>query len=229
MLQDPDLLFEVLSSMRKAVPCYLSAKMRAGVKDTELVLANAKVIEAAGADFLVVHPRRGVDHYKGVADWRIVKEIKNTVGIPVVGNGDCWYAVDALRLEEETGCDGIMLGRPALRNPWIFRQIAELRAGQEAFNPSANDVLSFLERSAEQFKLMFPDDPYRPAGRFKELIRYVGRSWADGRPFVREILRIPDLDSMLEFAKERLKDIPQEQWDLDATGRLGLELRPMGK
>ena len=228
MLRDPDLLYELLHSMRQAVPGYLSAKMRAGVTNTDLVLANAKAIEAAGADFLVVHPRRRVDQYKGVADWRIVKNIKKTVSIPVVGNGDCWYAVDALRLEKETGCDGVMLGRPALRNPWIFRQIEELRRGEDPFVPGADDVLAFLNRCAEQFEMMFPSDPFKPIGRFKELIRYVGRAWEGGRPFVREILRLPDLKGMLDFAHEHLARLPRETWDLDASGSLDLENRPLG-
>ncbi|MED5463454.1 MAG: tRNA-dihydrouridine synthase family protein [Myxococcota bacterium] len=229
MLRDSQLLYDVLSSMRKEVPGYLSAKMRAGVENTDSMVANAQAIEAAGADYLVVHPRRRVDQYKGVADWRIVKTLKETVQIPVVGNGDCWYAVDALRLEEETGCDGVMMGRSALRNPWIFQQIQALRAGEEPFNPGARDVLEYMTRAGEQYDRMFPDNPLKAAGRMKELVRYVGRTWSGGRPFVREILRFSSVSEMLGFAEDTLLKVPADQWDLDARGSLNLEPRPRGR
>jgi len=229
MLQDPDLLYEVLSGMRAVVPRYLSAKMRAGVENTELMIANAQAIEAAGADFLVVHPRRRIDQYKGVADWRIVKTLKETIGIPVVGNGDCWYAGDALRLIRETGCDGVMMGRPALRNPWLFRQISELARGQEPFCPGPEDVLEFLDLVAVRYGEMFPGNPLKAAGRFKELIRYVARSWKDGRVFVRAVLRFSNTDDMMKFTRETLSQLDSADLDLDAQGHLNLEPRPVGR
>ena len=229
MLRDPNLLYEVLSGMRAAVPTYLSAKMRAGVENTELMLENARAIEAAGADFLVVHPRRRVDQYKGVADWRIVKTLKEAIAIPVVGNGDCWYAVDALRLMEETGCDGVMMGRPALRNPWLFRQIEELSRGVEPFRPGPEDVIEFLDRVARRYGEMFPGNPLKAAGRFKELIRYVGRTWVDGRSFVRAVLRFSSTEDMMALTREVLSGLEPADLDLDAGGCLDLEPRPRGR
>ena len=119
MLKDPVLLHDVLASMRERVPGLLSAKIRAGYDDADHAVGIARVVEKAGADYLVVHPRRRADFYEGVADWRIVRTLARELAIPVVGNGDVWYADDALRMEDETGCAGVMLGRPALRNPSI--------------------------------------------------------------------------------------------------------------
>src|SRR5262245_49118264 len=129
MLKDPKLLFEVISAMRRSVPGVLSAKIRAGFDDASVVLTNAKTLEDAGVDYLVVHPRRRCDFYEGVADWRTIKLLKDNLQIPVVGNGDVWSAEAALRMRAQTGCDAVMIGRGALRNPWIFEQIADLTAG----------------------------------------------------------------------------------------------------
>ena len=130
MLKDPELLHRVLSAMRARGPGLLSAKIRAGFDDRTRVLEIAEAVQAAGADFLVVHPRRRADFYEGVADWRIIELLSRSLRIPVVGNGDCWYAADARRMRQETGCVAVMIGRPALRNPWIFEQIADLEAGR---------------------------------------------------------------------------------------------------
>ena len=117
-----------VNAMREAVPGMLSAKIRAGFDRADPFLTIGRAIEETGVDYLVVHPRKRSDFYQGVADWRIVRALKQELSIPVVGNGDIWYADDAFRIREETGCDAVMLGCPA-RNPWIFQQI-ESRLGQ---------------------------------------------------------------------------------------------------
>ena len=170
-----------------------------------------------------------MDHYKGVADWRIVGLLKESLDIPVIGNGDCWYAVDALRLERETGCDGVMIGRPALRNPWIFRQIDDLRNGRSEFVPTPLDVVELLERALEQFVQMFPDNTLKALGRFKELIRYVGRAWIGGRDFVKKVLRYSDAEAMIRYVRQTILATAVAEWDLDTSGRLDLERRPSGR
>src|SRR6188768_1222377 len=148
LLKQPALLARLLATMRRGVPGLLSAKLRAGFDTTDDALSNARLVQDNGLDYLAVHPRRRIDHYRGSADWRIVTLIKRELGIPVVGNGDIWYAESALRMFEETRCDAVMLGRPALRNPWIFRQLSELLAGREPFRPSGADVAQHLKRIA---------------------------------------------------------------------------------
>ena len=81
----------------------------------------------------------------------------------------------------------------------------------------------------EQYDRMFPDNPLKAAGRMKELVRYVGRTWSGGRPFVREILRFSSVSEMLGFAEDTLLKVPADQWDLDARGSLNLEPRPRGR
>jgi tRNA-dihydrouridine synthase B len=223
MLKDPALLFEVLSQMRRAVPGLLSAKMRAGFDDASGVLTNAKTLEAAGIDYLVVHPRRRCDFYEGVADWRTIRAIKETVSIPVVGNGDCWYAADALRMMAETGCDAVMIGRPALRNPWIFEQIADLRSGRVPRHPSGADLFEFLLELVERLKASYPGSLGGPIGKVKELLGYISRTIPDDRKFQREVLRLPSLEAMLEHSERVLRPLPKSAIDLGAHGELGLE------
>lgn len=219
MLRDRALLFDVLSKMRAATPTQLSAKIRAGFDDADDVVAIARVVERAGADFIVVHPRRRCDFYEGVADWRIIRTLANELAIPVVGNGDVWYAADALRMERETGCHAVMIGRPALRNPWIFAQIAALRAGVEPVRPSGDDLVAHLVRVGARYACTMK----RPLGPMKELVRFVGRAVDDDRAFIGEAVRQQTLDDLMRVCERRLAGLPASALDLDAHGSLGLE------
>lgn len=224
MLKDPVLLGRVLRAMRAAVPGVLSAKIRAGFDPgcdaSQHAVTIARVVEDSGVDFISVHPRRRADFYTGVADWRIVAELRDALGIPVIGNGDVWYASDFARMRRETGCDGVMVGRPALRNPWIFGQAASLEAGEEPFAPSGADVVAYLEEAAARMDEAFDG---RCIGKLKEIARYIGRAVPDDFAFQREALRAVDVAALIEVAKRHLGDLPSERLDLRADGHLGLE------
>jgi nifR3 family TIM-barrel protein len=233
MLKDPALLTQVLEQMRRRTPGLLSAKIRAGFDDTRGVVATAKLIEACGVDFITVHPRRRCDFYRGTADWRIIRELVRELRIPVVGNGDVWYAKDALRMQEETGCAAVMIGRPALRNPWLFRQIDELRRGETPFAPSGQQLFDHLHSVIERYTEAFPKRKYGPIGPLKELLGFVGRaiparpatgSAAQGTSqFRRDVLRLDNVSAILECCERDLRPLPAEALDLDASGSLGLE------
>jgi nifR3 family TIM-barrel protein len=219
MLKDPALLFDVLSAMRARTPGLFSAKIRAGFDTADEVVSIAKLVERAGVDFLTVHPRRRCDLYEGVADWRIVRVLREELRVPVVGNGDVWYAHDALRMREETGCDAVMIGRPALRNPWIFRQIAELEAGVTPFSPTGDDVLAWMIAVRDAIAA----DGFSPLGKLKELVSWLGRAKDDDAVWKKETLRAPDVDGMLRVSETHLAGLSSEALDLDAYGSLALE------
>ncbi len=223
MLKDPALLSSVLSQMRKRTPGLLSAKIRAGFDDAERVVETAKLIEGTGVDFLTVHPRRRCDFYRGVADWRIIAELVEQLSIPVVGNGDVWYAADALRMQRETGCHAVMIGRPAMRNPWIFQQVEDLRRGRDPFSPDGAALCSHLRQVAARYEVAFPRRKHGSLGPLKELISYVGRAVDADRTFLRSVLRLQQVEEILDHCEQYLGSKTCFELDLDAHGSLGYE------
>ena len=127
LLQKPGHVKELFTRLVKAVDKPVTLKVRAGINDSnkKLFLPIAKIAEEAGIKMITLHARTLNQGYSGKADWSLIKELKENVKIPVVGNGDVWSPEDAKRMIEETGCDYIMIGRGAMGNPFIFRQVNE--------------------------------------------------------------------------------------------------------
>ena len=124
LLLDLKLVEAIVKEVVKNSTKPVTVKIRKGWDENNIVAVEAaKIIEKAGADAIVIHGRTRQEFYSGVADWKIIKEVKDAVSIPVIGNGDIKTEEDAERMFEETGVDGIMIGRGALGNPWIFSQI----------------------------------------------------------------------------------------------------------
>jgi tRNA-dihydrouridine synthase len=223
LLSDADLISRIVTAMRAACHCRLSVKIRIVDSSPDEVLHIAKAVEAAGADFLIVHPRTRHQAYTGVADWSVVKRLKSHLSIPVVGNGDLWYASDALRLMRLSGADAIMLGRPVLRNPFLFRQIEELRNGQPLFVPKGNDIVEYIARLADIFetgkKQARPNNPLKA-----HVQRVLGAVPEPQRSRVRErALRVTGLAEIFEAIKP-LRDV--ELLDLAADGPFRFETAP---
>ncbi len=122
----------IIRAVREAVTVPVTVKMRKGWSAEEVTAPElAALAEANGADAVTVHGRTRDQFYSGKADWEIIRRVKESVGIPVIGNGDIWAPEDSRRMLEETGCDGVMIGRGALGNPWLFlRTIHYLATGE---------------------------------------------------------------------------------------------------
>lgn len=223
MLKNPELLHDVLAAMRERVPGLLSAKIRAGFDDASNVVSIAQTVQRAGADYIVVHPRRREDFYQGVSDWRIVKLLKQELDIPVVGNGDVWYASDAQRMIDETGCDAVMIGRPVIRNPWIFQQIDQLARGEEPFAPDGNDVANWLETVVTEYEAVYGTIKRGPLGKIKEMLTYIGRAIDDEAVFRGAALRAKSTAHVVEIAREHLGHLPAERIDMQVSATLGFE------
>ena len=124
LMKNPQLCGEIVASVAAAVPVPVTVKMRAGWDEKSVnAVAVASVCEQAGAAAIAVHARTRSQMYEPPADWGVIKAVKDAVKIPVVGNGDVTGAQSAALMLEQTGCDAVMVGRAALGNPWIFRQI----------------------------------------------------------------------------------------------------------
>ena len=216
MLKDPQLLYDVLSSMRKSVKGWLSAKIRAGFDESDHVTLIAKAVEAAGADYIAVHPRRRKDFYEGVADWRIIGHLKSQLKIPVIGNGDIWYPQDAQRMLKETGCDAVMIGRGALRNPWIFKQFVSLKENIE-YLPDNEEIIQFLYSLKDSFDDFFGGRENAVLARMKELLQYFSRLFEDGTEFRKSILRKQTLDDFMNELSAQVKDTDLHKFDFNGV------------
>ena len=124
LMKDPALVRRILTAMVKAVEKPVTVKIRKGFDQENCnAVEIARIAEDCGAAAVVVHGRTREQYYSGQADWEIIAQVKDAVGIPVIGNGDVDSPRSALRMLEQTGCDGVMIGRAAQGNPWIFREV----------------------------------------------------------------------------------------------------------
>jgi len=145
LMQRPELLGQVVAATRKATKKKVSVKLRSG-KDAESinVVQCAKICENEGAEFVIVHPRTCVQMFSGAADWSIIKTVKESLKIPVTGNGDVLNLDDAKKMMEATGCDNVMVGRALVGNPWFFS--GKKKVVNEAFTRT---VLEHIELAKE--------------------------------------------------------------------------------
>lgn len=148
LMKQPKLVYEIVSKTVKAIQKPVTVKIRKGFDDSCInAVEIAKVIEEAGGAAVAVHGRTREQYYSGKADWEIIRKVKEAVSIPVIGNGDVISAEDAVRMQKLTGCDGVMVGRGAQGNPWIFRELVEYdRTGKIPPRPSLEELKETMLR-----------------------------------------------------------------------------------
>lgn len=150
LMKNPKLVEEILTKLVRAVKKPVTVKIRKGFDEEHVnAVEIARIAESCGVAAVAVHGRTRQQYYSGHADWDIIRQVKEAVQIPVIGNGDLHTAEDVFRMKEQTGCDGFMIGRGAQGNPWIFEQILhKLETGEELPRPTVQEVTEMVMRHA---------------------------------------------------------------------------------
>ena len=148
LLKSPDKVYEIVKAVVDAIPIPVTVKIRSGWDFNSInAVEISKKIEEAGAKAICIHPRTRSQGYSGNADWNIIKQVKESVSIPVIGNGDIKSCYDAKRMLDETNCDAMMIGRGCLGNPWLIKQCVDyLELGVEPRGITKEDKLNMIDK-----------------------------------------------------------------------------------
>lgn len=159
LLKDPDKIRDIVSAVVDTVDLPVTAKIRSGWNNKCInAIEIAKIVEDCGASAITVHPRTREERYGIRANWSIIKEVKENVSIPVIGNGDIFTCYDAKRMIDETGCDAIMIGRGVLGNPWLIKQCIDyLDEGIEPERVTLEERIEMIKRHAELLSDIRPE------------------------------------------------------------------------
>ena len=151
LLKTPEKIDNIVKSVVESVHVPVTVKIRSGWDRKNInAVEVAGIVEDAGASAITVHPRTREDRYDVPSDWNIIKEVKDNVSIPVIGNGDIWTCYDAKRMVDETNCDAIMIGRAVRGNPWLIRQCIEyLEDGTEPEKITIDEKIAMIKKHAE--------------------------------------------------------------------------------
>src|SRR5919198_118689 len=201
LLRDLPRLETILKEIRKVVTIPLTIKIRAGYSESTInAVETAKLAEDCGVEHIALHGRTKEQGYKGLANWDLVRQIKESVSVPVSGSGDVVTPAQAFARWRETGCDGVLIGRGAMQNPWIFRQIEDIIAGRTPFEPTLADKRAVL---LEYFDLLRADMPeFAAIGRMKQLAGQFTKGLPGGARFRQVIYHSHEVAEVLDRIEE---------------------------
>jgi nifR3 family TIM-barrel protein len=217
LMGDLTLAGRMVRAVRREISGPLTVKFRLGLAgDRMSYLELARICQDEGADAVTLHARTAEQQFSGRADWSHLARLREAVAIPVLGNGDVSTSDDALRMLRETGCDGVMIGRGATRNPWIFRQIAErmrARGGGGAGHPYPI-LADRRDLVLSHFRAVAGRDPEREAlHKLRKFTGWYSHGLPGGRDLRRQINDLPDVETFLEAVEgffDRLEETPEE-------------------
>lgn len=162
LLKNPEKVYEIVKAVVNSVPIPVTVKIRSGWDENSInAVEIAKICESAGASAITIHPRTRKQGYTGLSDWSIIKNVKDNVSIPVIGNGDILNYYDATRMLNETGCDAIMIGRGVLGNPWLIKECVEyLEDGTLPLEITTTEKIKMIKKHLEY---LLNTKPYKVA------------------------------------------------------------------
>lgn len=198
LMKNPQMAHDILAAMVKAVKIPVTVKFRAGWDDNNRnAVEIARAVEAAGVSAVAVHGRTRQQFYEGKADWSIIADVKQAVKVPVFGNGDIFTVADGLRMLEQTGCDGLMIGRGADGNPWLFTALAAALRGEQL--PQPPSLKERLAQAAEHLEMLIAYKNEVVA--VKEMRRHIS-AYLKGMPHAAEFRgRFHKVDTQEQFSE----------------------------
>jgi len=197
LLREPGRLEEILKAIKNAITIPLTLKLRTGYSDASInVVEIAKMAEQCGVEHIQVHGRTREQGYRGLANWDFIRSVKAAVKIPVSGNGDITTIEYGMRKWRESSVDGILIGRGAMQNPWIFRQFADVLAGREPYQPDLDEKKAVL---LEFFEMCLEEMPELVAlGKMKQLAGQFTKGLVGGAQFRQTLYHSHSADEILE-------------------------------
>ncbi|MER3389935.1 MAG: tRNA dihydrouridine synthase DusB [Microcella sp.] len=219
----------VEATVRAAGPIPVTVKMRKGIDADHLTyLEAAKAAEGAGVAAVALHARTAADFYSGTADWDAIGTLKETIsGVPVLGNGDIWSAEDALRMVEQSGCDGIVVGRGCLGRPWLFGDLAAgFRGEQLRIRPSLGEVADAFRRHAELLVEFF-DDEVKACRDIRKHVAWYFKGYPVGGELRARLAAVESLQQIDDLLGELDRAVPYPGSEAEGPrGRAGSPKRP---
>ena len=204
LMKTPKLVYEIVSQTVKAIEKPVTVKIRKGFDDTCInAVEIAKVIEEAGASAVAVHGRTREQYYSGKADWDIIRQVKEAVSIPVIGNGDVTSGERAIAIQKETGCDGVMIGRGAQGNPWIFHELVEYeRTGVLPTRPTKQEIKQTMLRHA-RLQIEFKGD-YLGIREMRKHVAWYTKGMEGSAKLRDDINRVESYEELEELLNQRI-------------------------
>lgn len=204
LMKNPKLAGEILSAMTRKLKKPVTVKFRKGFNDESVnAVEFAKMAEQSGAAAVAVHGRTREQFYSGKADWDIIRQVKEAVRIPVIGNGDIFTPQDAGRMMEETGCDGVMVARGARGNPWIFSRIDHyLKTGEVLPKQGPEEVKQMILRHAEL--LVAFKGEYTAMREMRKHVSWYTAGYPHSAALRNEINLVETMEELTELVLERM-------------------------
>lgn len=204
LMNQPKLVHEIVSKTVKAIQKPVTVKIRKGFNDESInAVEIAKIIEDAGGAAVAVHGRTREQYYSGKADWDIIRQVKEAISIPVIGNGDVTSGESALAMMRETGCDGVMIGRGAQGNPWIFSELREYeKTGHMPTRPSNAELKEMMLRHA-RLQMQYKGD-YLGIREMRKHVAWYTTGLPNSAKLRGEINAVESYEELEELLKKRL-------------------------
>ena len=207
LMRQPETIGEIISKVAGAVLLPVTAKIRSGWSEEDINASEiARIAEDSGAAAITIHPRTRKQGFSGISDWNVITDVKNSVSIPVIGNGDVKSPEDAKAMLDLTGCDGVMIGRGALGNPWIFsRTIRYMETGSIPPPPTPEERLRHLLKFARSLADL--QGEYRACREIRKFVKWYSKGMPQAKEMRQAAVLVESLEELENIVKSYIVKI----------------------